>query len=118
MWKFNRTPRGWWIKLGHRLRLGDSEAIKLAREYLSECAQELSITDLQDWYNVGIKSLDRTTYSQIRIMAGGLPQLLQLAFPDHNWDPTKFKLARSQVQTKQTVMKAIINDPANLIAKK
>jgi hypothetical protein len=80
-WKFLKTPKNYW---------GDDNNKK---KYLYWLGKQLGIKELNDWYKVTPKDIKEHGGQTLVYVYSSLPNLLSIAYPDHNWEKYKFSSA-------------------------
>ena len=75
LWRFNPVKRGYWDEL-----MKDNKEIKRIINWLSE---QLFIKCLDDWYRVSLEGIRRWIHID---SAKDLYRMLQVAYPEHQWD--------------------------------
>jgi hypothetical protein len=94
-WKealFEGTPRQP-IAKNKKNNPGNYTPIKTTRQVLDSIATELGVKQLSDWYSVSPVTLKRKVRGGLRLLQkfdGSLSAALKLAYPYHEWDPSKF----------------------------
>ena len=81
-WKlseYDRVPVGYWTD------------VDIQKQFLESIFRELEMKTLDDWYKVSTKEVrDRGGYRLMDLYSGSLMKALQLIYPQHKWDISKF----------------------------
>lgn len=94
IWKFKSIPKGFW----KRIINGENER----KEMLNWLGEQLSVKSLEDWYRVSLKEIQQWANIETSEL---LSQLLQLTFPQHKWDLSKF--GKSNKSSQRAVVLAV-----------
>jgi len=76
VWKFSKTPRGFWPRLGKLFVAGDPVAESVVRLYYSQVTQSLGIQNKSDWADVVHRQPWMGRFQHL----GGLDVILSLLF--------------------------------------
>lgn len=96
-WHFARTSNGWAEALYRGLANSDIVATTTVQLFVEDVAQQLGVSQLEDWYRYSLNQLD-PKIRHITATLGGLPHLLAIAYPHHTWD---FALLNSRTNATQ-----------------
>jgi hypothetical protein len=96
VWRFERTPNGFWK---------DTSKVK---EYVDWLAKQLHLEKMEDWYTVSNDLLRQYGGNNLLKIYGGKAELLAAVFPEHKWNWNKFSMSQLQNQQRAfTVVKEI-----------
>jgi hypothetical protein len=88
-WRFDNVSTQYWQSILN----SSSELLQgELQEFIEYKARQLGVQKKEDWYRISRTQIDKVgrMASPIRIF-GGLPQLLQRAYPDHVWTTDAFQ---------------------------
>jgi hypothetical protein len=88
---------------------GDAQKSALrAKELLESLAKTLNVSQLEEWYRISASQrLRNRKGSQMTISSRSIAKLLQLAYPDHPWDLTKF--SQRKKRSEQRALKGALS---------
>lgn len=111
-WRFVKAQNNYWNIMSSTTNEKD---VRELRSFLETLAVKLHIKSegkaeypLESWYQV---SLEKFKSDSIRIsQVGGLARALRLAYPQHNWDETRFKRrTRTRTITQRRIESLVTN---------
>lgn len=79
----------YWSRLRDELAAGDRSARETVYNFLQDLASEHNIVSLDDWYALSPTQIGET-YSMALDQLGKLPHVLELVYPDHQWEKSRF----------------------------
>jgi len=85
-WKLKRAPSGYWASV-----MQNDQANEILLNLTDAIARRYGIKALEEWYRISIKDLGTGTEARIIRKLGGLPAVLRIIYPKHEWDPSLFK---------------------------
>jgi len=85
IWKFGRSPPGWWGMLASKFAEGDAKAVATMRTYVAELSAQHQVKSLEDWYSVARKLGKGATYYHFSHF-GSIGSVLRALYPKHPWD--------------------------------
>lgn len=84
IWKFQKTPSGWWSDLAAKFYAGDQSATALTKLFIADIAEQWQVRSLDDWYSVVHKIGKGRIYFQLSHF-GSLERVLKCLHPNHPW---------------------------------
>jgi len=84
-WKFERSPKGWWEKLGQNFLTHSPQAVETMRAYIIELEHQFGIRQPEDWIRITAAQLGATTAARLK-PAGGLTAVLRRLYPNVRWE--------------------------------
>lgn len=91
MWKFKKTPQGFWLNLENQ------------RKFLTSLETRLRMQSWEDWYQVSQQTFIEHDGKPLLRIHGSLYPMLVAAFPERKWEMEKFKSISWKVKNSSSV---------------